>query len=156
MALGSFVVLVLTMFGALEGLEPWLRGVLQAVGSMAGVLCGYWLQQRSEHLRAEGSVRSAVAGLLGIAKGINIQMEHIGSQRVALANSEHRAIASLQAHAETVLAAEEAALRTMLTQIEAAVESWRGVDAATVEMLLDQQAGLSPSSSTTHEEGRKP
>lgn len=143
-AIASITVIGLAAVGSLDGMAPWLRAIIQAAGSVAGVACGFLLQKRSDELRGQGAVMAAVSNLLGLARGINLQIRHLGVARRNLADANHNRVVA-QLHADTILQSEETALRNILLQVRAAVEAWR---------VIDQQAVLqaAESLSTNQEE----
>lgn len=50
----AFVVLSLSLFGALESLPQWVRGGAQALGTLAGIYLGARFQHRDQRRTAEG------------------------------------------------------------------------------------------------------
>lgn len=151
-----FVVFAASVLGALDELPVIVRAGLQALGTVGGIFCGYWLQLRISDLKAEGAVRSAVSGLLGTTQTVQGMIENMASQRAKLSNHAHQHKYSIQTHAEAVLEAEEAYLKTLLPQMQAAVDAWRAVDPKIVEAQLtraQQSGGGTPR--TPAEETRK-
>lgn len=124
-ALIAAAVLIATIFGVLESVPTWLRGIVQALGTLAGVYLGSMLQYGDQRSRLEAVGDTAVSHLAALARSITLMIDHVGRARVAVADGTPKNIASVQLQTETLLDGIDVQLRGVLTQAEAAARSWQ-------------------------------
>jgi hypothetical protein len=125
LALIALGVVATTLFGVLDDLPDWLRGLIQAGGTLAGVYLGSMLQFGDQRYRLEAVGDSAVSHLAAIAKSITLIIDHIADVRSSMANGSQKTIATVQSRADSALNGIDVQLRGVLTQAEAAAQDWR-------------------------------
>lgn len=131
----GLIIVVLSFAGALDGVVYWLRGIIQSVGSVAGILAGWALQERTSEIRQQGAVRAASAGLIALAETLNVGVAFVSESRLRISQGDHRQIASLQQIADATLSGVESHLTGSLKQVRSALEAWRAVD----QVVVDEQ-----------------
>ncbi len=76
-ALIAFLVVALSLFGALEDLPQWVRGTAQAVGTLAGIYLGAHFQANDERRTGEGAAKSSILNLVALAKSVGALLESL-------------------------------------------------------------------------------
>lgn len=125
LALIAFAVLAATLFGVLDDLPNWLRGLLQAAGTLAGIYLGSMLQYADQRTGLESVGDTAVSHLAAIAMSITLTIDHIGATRSAIVDGSPKSIAAIQTQIDSVLQGVDVQLRGVLTQAEAAARTWQ-------------------------------
>jgi hypothetical protein len=118
------VVVVLATLGALDGLPAWLRGVLQAAGTLSGIWLGAHLQFRDESLRIESAGRSALAHLVALAKSIQILIVNAADHQGRISNAPPQRVDTITRTTEVFVAGVDGQARALLAQARAAAEVW--------------------------------
>lgn len=120
----AFLVVALSLFGALETLPQWVRGTAQAVGTLAGIYLGAHFQASDEKRAAEGAAKSSILNLIALAKGVKALSESLDGTKLQLRESPPKSIDSYSNAVNSLLNGLEAHSRAILAQAEAAARAW--------------------------------
>jgi len=123
-ALIAFLVMALSLFGALEAFPQWVRGTAQAIGTLAGIYLGAHFQAHDNRKAAEGAAKSSVVNLVALAKGIGALIQSIADTRERLQSEPPRSLDAYQNAFNGMLTGVDAQGRAILAQAEAATAAW--------------------------------
>ena len=125
LALIAAAVLASTLFGVLDDVPGWLRGLLQGVGTLAGIYLGSQLQYADQRTGLESVGDTAVSHLAALASSITLTIDHLGAMKSSILEGSPRSIAAVQSQVESVLQGVDVQLRSVLIQAEAAAKTWQ-------------------------------
>lgn len=123
-AMIAFLILALALFGALESLPEWVRGIAQAIGTLAGIYLGARFQYRDQRRLAEGAAKSSIQNLFALAKSVRALLDSLENTRSRLRESAPRSVDSFQQSSERIMEGVDAHSRAILAQAEAAAAAW--------------------------------
>jgi len=120
----AVVVIALTLFGTLDELWGWVRGLVQAVGTVAGIYLGARWQAKDDGSRVEGAARTAVVNMVALADGIQVLIANAGDHRNRLSALPPRTVESSMQASEAFVAGVDGQARSLLGQARAAARTW--------------------------------
>jgi len=120
----AFLVVVLTLFGALEQLPEWVRGTAQAIGTLAGIYLGAQFQARDQQRAAEGAAKSSILSLIALAKSIRALLDSLPQIGGRLRETPPLSVDAYQNAIDVFIAGLDAQSRALLAQAQAAAAAW--------------------------------
>lgn len=120
----AFLVVALSLFGALEDLPQWVRGTAQAVGTLAGIYLGAHFQANDERRTAEGAAKSSILNLVALAKSVGALLESLRETKTRMRESPPRSLDAYHNALEGLVGGIDAQGRALLAQAEAAAAAW--------------------------------
>lgn len=120
----AFLVVTLSLFGALETLPQWVRGAAQALGTLAGIYLGSQWQAHDQRRTAEGAAKTSILHLVALAKSIQALLAFSEAAKERLREEPPRTIESFQNAVGGVVSGVDAQAKALLAQAEAATSAW--------------------------------
>ena len=120
----AILVVAATLYGTLDHLPAWQRGVAQTVGTLAGVYLGANWQMKDQRTAAQGAAMAAIANLVSVGAGIRSFLDALNSFRKHASSSPPRSIDASTQSIEGLFNGLESHARAVLAQAEAAASSW--------------------------------
>ena len=152
-ALIAFLVVALSLFGALEGLPQGVRGAAQAIGTLAGIYLGAHFQSHDQRRTSEGAAKSSILNLAALAKSVRVLLASLGEARDRLRETPPRSLDGYQSTMEQLITGVDAQGRALLAQAEAAAQAWYPFVREDDPFMkqLSQEVGDSPSAAEGYE-----
>lgn len=121
-AVVALAVLVATILGALNGLPSPVKGTIQFIGTVGGIVLGYLLQARDAEIRGQSRASAAREQLVALAESVGLVLSFIAERRSQL--DENTTVLGMKRDADASLAGIDSHLRGILRQAHAATKNW--------------------------------
>ena len=123
-ALVAFLVVALSLFGALEELPQAVRGLAQAIGTLAGIYRGAHFQSHDQRRTSEGAAKTSILSLAALAKSVRVLLDSLSEARDRLRETPPRSLDGFQNAVDQFITGVDAQGRALLAQAEAAAQAW--------------------------------
>lgn len=120
----AVLVMAATLYGTLDDLPGWQRGIAQTLGTLAGVYLGANWQMKDQRTAAQGAAMAAIANLVSVGAGVRAFIDALNSFRSHASSSPPKSIDASTQSIEGLFIGLESHARAVLSQAEAAASSW--------------------------------
>lgn len=120
----AILVVSATLYGTLDELPGWQRGIAQTLGTLAGVYLGASWQMKDQRTATQGAAMAAIANLVAVGAGIRSFLDALNSFRKYSSAAPPRSIDASVQSVEGLFIGLESHARAVLAQAEAAASSW--------------------------------